>query len=264
VPKTSIAVFNALICIFTLGILDIPNPTCAAALRTAADDEAFSEHIKASAESDFIHQVFEKEGQRLTGLSDAPLSPEVAKLSDSTVKHPALGDTRVPLHLRLVERERVAFFSGIQMIRASLGGRCEEPIADARQFGDPVKRQQELRRIQCQRTRRDLYQRGTHSEGLARERTILELKLPPYTQEDMLTRQRARNRSQDAELAATFKSAEALDSAIEQFVHFLDAHAQSIRVTNSGFVFGNEADAATFNDLQNMVVKLQKQVNQSP
>ncbi len=86
-PKTSIAVFNALICVFTLGILDIPNPTCAAALRTAADDEAFSEHIKASAESDFIHQVFEKEGQRLTGLSDAPLSPEVAKLLDSTVKH---------------------------------------------------------------------------------------------------------------------------------------------------------------------------------
>jgi hypothetical protein len=80
----------------------------------------------------------------------------------------------------------------------------------------------------------------------------------------MLARQRARNRSQDAELAATFKSAEALDSAIEQFVHFLDAHAQSIRVMNSGFVFENEADAATFNDLQNNVVKLQNQVNQSP
>jgi hypothetical protein len=263
-PKTSIAVFNVVICAFTLGILDIPIPTCAAATRTAADDAAFSEQIKANAEMDFIHQVFEKEGYRLTGGSNAPASPDVAKLFDSTVKHPALGDTRVPLHLRLVERERLAFVSGIQMIKASLGAPCEEQVADVSQFGDPVKRTQELRRIQCQRTRRDRYQRGTHSEGLAREKTIFELKLPPYTQVDMLTEQRARNRSQDVELAATFKSAEALDSAIEQFVHFLDAHAQSVHVVNGVFVFENEADAATFNDLQGVVGKSQKRVNQSP
>lgn len=266
--KTSIAVFNVVIGVFTLGILDIPIPTCAAATRTAADDAAFSEQIKANAEMDFIHQVFEKEGHRLAGgLSDAAPSPDVAKLFDSTtIKRPALGDTRVALHLRLVERERLAFVSGIQMIKASLGGHCEAPVADARQFGDPVVRQQELRRIQCVRTRRDLYQRGTHSEGLAREKTILELKLPPYTQEDMLTEQRARNRSQDAALATTFKSAEALDSAIEQLVHFLDAHAQSIRVMNNGFVFENQTEAATFNDLQNVIAKLEKekQVNQSP
>lgn len=80
----------------------------------------------------------------------------------------------------------------------------------------------------------------------------------------MLTEQRARNRSQDAELAATFKLAEALDSAIEQFVHFLDAHAERMRVTKNEFMFDNEADAATFNNLQKVIVKLEKQVNQSP
>ena len=262
-PKTSIAVF---ICVFTLGILDVPISTSVAAARTAADDVAFSEHIKANAEMDFIHQVFEKESHRLAGgLSDAVASPDVAKLFDNTVvKRPALGDTSVPLHLRLVERERLAFVSGIQMIKASLRGHCEAPLADARQFGDPMMRQQEIHRIQCQRIRRDLYQRGTHSEGLAREKTILELRLPSYTQEDMLTEQRARNRSQDAELAATFKSVEALDSAIEQFVHFIDAHAERIRIKNDQFVFENEADAATFNNLQNVIVKLEKQVNQSP
>jgi hypothetical protein len=193
VPKISIAVLNAAIWVFTWGLLDISIPTCAAALRTAADDEAFSEQIKANAEMDFIHQVFERESHKLAGgLPDAPLSPDAAKLFDSTVKRPALGDTRFPLHLRLVERERLALVSGIQMIRASLGGPCEAPVADVSQFGDPIKRRQELRRIQCQRTRRDLYQRGTHTEELAREKTILELKLPPYTQEEMLTKQRAR------------------------------------------------------------------------
>jgi len=239
--------------------------TYAASPRTPADDDAFSERLKANAEMDFIHTIFQEEAQRLTDFPTASPSPEVAKLSDSSsVKRPDLSDTRVPLHLRLVERERLAFVSGIKMIKASLQGHCGEPVADVTKFGDPLVRGQQLQRIQCMRIRRDLFQRGTHNEGLAREETILKLKLPPYTQDEMLLRQRDTNRSQDTELAATFKADEAVDGALEQFVRFLDSHAQSMRMMNGRFMFANEADASTFNDLQNNVLRMGKHFNQSP
>jgi hypothetical protein len=249
-----------LLCLCVSGI---QIPTFAGAPRTSTDDEAFSEHLKANAEIDLIHKTFQEEAQRLTSFSNASRSPEVATLSDSsTVKRPQLGDTRVPLHLRLIERERHAFVSGIRMIKMSLQGNCPEQVVDVTTFADPMVRSQELQRIQCQRIRRDLHQRGTHNEGLAREKSILELKLPPYTEDEMLSRQRAANRSQDAELAATFKAAEAVDGAVEQFVRFLDSHAQSMRMMNGRFMFANEADASAFNDLQNNVLKMQ--LNQSP
>jgi hypothetical protein len=262
VPKDSIAYFNAAIRVFTLVVLSIPISTHAAARRTTADDTAFAENIKARAEMDFIHKVFEEEMHRLTSNSDAPPSPDVAKLFDTTVKHPALSDTSVSLHFRLIERERLTFVSGIQMIKASLQGHCGEPTSDLSKFGDPLVRQQELQGIQCLRTRRDLYQRGTHREGLAREKSILELKLPPYTREDMLTRQRAWNSSQDVEIAATYKSYEAADVAVEQLIKFLDSHSQNIRVISDTLIFANEADAATFSDLQKNVAKMQKQIDQ--
>ena len=251
-----------LLCLCVSGI---QIPTKAAAPRTPADDEAFSEHLKANAGMDLIHKIFQEEAQRLTSFSNSPPSPEVAKLSDSsTVRRPELGDTQVPLHLRLVERERLAFVSGIKMIKASLQGHCGKPVVDATKFSNTLVRNHELHRIRCQRTRRGIFQRGTHNEGVAREQSILELKLPPYTQDEMLSSQRARNRSQDAELAATFQSAEATDGAVENLVRFLDSHAQSMRLMNDRFMFANEADAAAFSDLQNSVLKKQKQLNLWP
>jgi len=246
--------------IIVLCVIGIQIPTYAGAQRTLADDAAFSEHLKGNAEIDFIRKTFQEEAQRLTSFPNASPSPEVAKLSDSsTVKGPQLGDARVPLHLRLIERERLAFVSGIKMIKRSLQGNCPEQVVDVTTFADPMVRSQELQRIQCQRIRRHLYQRGTHDEGLAQEKSILELKLPPYTEDEMLSRQRAGNRSQDAELAATFKAAEAVDRAVEQFVRFLDSKAQSMRMMNGRFMFANEADAAAFNGLQNNVLKMQSQ-----
>ena len=52
--------------------------------------------------------------------------------------------------------------------------------------------------------------------------------------------------------------------AVEQFVQFIKSQSQSVQVMNGRFMFANEADAATFSDLQNTVLKMQKQLNQSP
>jgi hypothetical protein len=195
---------------------------------------------------------------------DSP-SPEVAKLADSsTVKRPQLGDARVTLHLRFVERERLICVSDIKMIKMSLQGDCPEQIVDVTAFADPVIRRRELERIRCLRNRRDIFQRGTHDAGLEQEKSIRDLKLPPYTEESMLSRQRDSNRIQDSELAATFRDAEAVDTAIERYVNFLESRAQSMRMVNGRYMFANATDAATFDELQNSVVKTQSELKKSP
>ena len=167
-PRTQAFKIARLLLCLCVGGVQIP--THAAALRTPADDEAFSERLKANEEMDFIHQIFEGEARRLTSHSNAQPSPEVAILSDSsTVRRPQLGDTRVPLPIRLVERERLALVSGVEMIKASLQSDCaDDQVLDMTKFGDPLVRSREVQRLQCTRIRRESYRRGTHDEGLAR------------------------------------------------------------------------------------------------
>jgi hypothetical protein len=228
--------------------------------RTAADDEAFKEHIKATAQTDFIHQVFQKELMRISTGSADPPSPDVAKLLDSSAnEHPDIGDLRVPLHLRLIERERLTFASGIQMIRSTLG-RCglSIPIGPEQLF-EADARQRELSRIQCKRESRARYLRDAHEANVAREKSILQLKLPPFTQQEMVAHQRSLTRYQDRDIEQKFTLDEQTDKAAEAFIRFLDAHAENMHLVRGQIQFDNNTDAGTANELANKLFTLANQ-----
>jgi hypothetical protein len=238
----------------------IAMPLIASESRTAADDEAFKEHIKATAQTDFIHQVFQTELMRISTGSADPPSPDVAKLLDNSAnEQPDIGDLRVPLHVRLIERERLTFANGIQMIRSTLG-HCglTTPIGPEQLFAAGA-RQRELVRIQCKRESRTRYQRDAHDANVAREKSILQLKLPPFTQQEMLEHQRSLTRYQDRDIQQKFTLDEQTDRAAEAFIGFLDARAANMYLVHGQIQFDNNTDAGTANELANKLFTLANQ-----
>jgi hypothetical protein len=243
-----------------LGALLVAMPLMASESRTAADDDAFKEHIKATAQTDYIHQVFQQELMRISTGSNAPPSPDVAKLlNDSANGHADLGDLRIPLHLRLIQRELLTFASGIQLIRSTLGDCGLTSSIGQEQLFAADARQRELERIQCKRESRTRYLKGAHESNVAREKSILQLKLPPFTQQEMLGHQRSQTKYQDRDIEQKFALDDQTDRAAETFIRFLDTHSANMHLVKGQIQFDNDSDAGTANQLADKLFTLQNQ-----
>jgi hypothetical protein len=188
---------------------------------------------------------------RLLSDSAAAPSPELARLmGDSSGQHPRLGDTLVPLHLRLIERQRLALVSGVAWAR-SVAGHCESPEFSPAQLVDPVFRQHMQTVLECRRQELDRYQNGVHKMNKASEATVLELKLPSFTEAAMLAQARAATSQQDAALEPVYRSRRAMYQSIDDLFKVVDAHGGEVHFTGNQLNFDNDADARTASDLIN-------------
>ena len=196
-------------------------PIHGAQQRTAADDTADREFAIARTEINFIHRVLGAEMQRLMAERKDPQSPDVARLLDSgSTKRPDIGDTHIPLHLRLVERERLNLVAGIELARSSVGY-CGKRSTDPSQLVDELARERALKSIRCHRDKLSKYQHGVHEVNKAHELTGLALKLPPFTQEKVLTEDRKATQKQDTDLEVAYALERKRDKPAEDFIKFL-------------------------------------------
>jgi hypothetical protein len=119
--------------LFTLAILSPIRSLAASEPRTAADEAAEHEIAIATPEVDHMNRVLSGEMPRLLGETGGPQSPEVAKYLDgSSLSRVDLGDVRIALHLRFIERQRREFVAGVALANARwqviAGIQVHEPI----------------------------------------------------------------------------------------------------------------------------------------
>jgi hypothetical protein len=247
-------------CIFSFGAaalfagLMAAIPLAQAVQRTAQDDMAEREFAIARPDLIRMQGLMQSELARLLVNPAAALSPPMAEaLGDPSVKHPSLGDTRVPLHLRLIERQRLILVAGLDWAR-TVPGRCKELDFSPAQLVDAAFRQHIERVLQCRRQELDRYQFGMHQLNKANEGLVLELKLPPLTQEEMLKQARADTNRQDAGIEPTYNNRRTIYRTIDELFKFVDLHSNEVHFANNQLLFGNDADAKVAHDLiQNFI-----------
>jgi len=235
-------------------------PIYGAQKRTSEDDIADREFAIAQTQITFIHRILDVEMQRIMAERTEPPSAEVAKLFDSAPsKIPDIGDTRIPLHLRLIERERLNFVAGVELARSSVG-HCGETSANPSQLVNKQGRDRILKSLQCHREKLDRYQHGMHDVNKAHEMTGLALKLPPFTQERVLTQNRQSTQWQDADLEAAYALERERDQSAEYVTKFLDTHSAGLHLVNGQLMFENDADARAANLLLNREAAAERKV----
>ena len=236
---------------FACGSVFSAIPVWSAVQRTSQDAAAEQEFTLARSELIRMAGLLQNELARL--LSDSPVapSPELAALiGDGSIHHPRLDDASIPLHLRLVERQRLAGISGVEWARTA-AGHCELPDFSPAQLVDASFRQHMQAVLQCRRQELDRYQLGVHKMNKANEATVLELKLPPFTQAAMMSQARAATNKQDADLAQVYKSRRAMYQSVDDLLRFVDAHAHEVHFTNNQLTFDKDADSKIANELIN-------------
>lgn len=163
----------------------------------------------------------------------------------------------MPLHLRLIERERQEAVAAIGVAKSSVELVCEDASFNhPDQFLDPDIRQRVLNSLRCHRENLKRYQAGQHRLLKMHEASALELQLPPYTENEELMKNRDWTARQDAELEAAYAKQRKGMQATEDFVLFLDAHAATMHFTAGRLLFDDPADATTAQNLINQVSQL--------
>jgi hypothetical protein len=152
-----------------------------------------------------MNRVLSGEMPRLLGETGGPQSPEVAKYLDgSSLSRVDLGDVRIALHLRFIERQRREFVAGVALANAAMAGNCGNPSPRADQLLDAELRAKVLASLRCHQHQLDQIQYGMHKINQNYEATLLELKLPPFTQERILAQAHTSTVSQDAYLSSDY------------------------------------------------------------
>jgi hypothetical protein len=131
------------------------------------------------------------------------LSPEVASLTSASVKRPQLSDRRIPLHFRLVERERLI---RIQAIQWSESPPCESPLFPPDKLLDAQFRKHALLVLQCHRERMNRDQIYWHRLGALEQATLRELELPPFTKERRISEALTQTQQTDISMEQLYKS----------------------------------------------------------
>jgi hypothetical protein len=242
------------IVLFALTAISLSRPTPAGEPSTAADAAALQEFALASPELQHMNDVLTTEMHRIMDRRGGTPAPEVTKYVDAMPID--LGDTRIPLHLRFVERQRREFVAGIAMAKRATAQNCINPDPTAEQLQDPAVRAQILDGIKCQRRGMDLYQSGTHDVNQAYEAMLLELKLPPHTRASMLARAHASTVAQDDQLAASYAKPRELLQAKWDFFAYLDAHIDHIHYQNGAPVSDDPDVTQTLQKLSKRAVSL--------
>ncbi len=205
----------------------------------AAQESVDREFALAAPEIDRLNALLQAELARImSGSAESP-PPEIAKLMSAGGAKPALGDTSVPLHLRLIERKRRELAAAVNWARAT-SGHCGDPQFGPPQLVDPEFREHMHAVLKCRRTELDRYQAGMHKLNTDREASVQALKLPAAVQEKMSAQAREATRQQDAALGPIYRNRRATFDAIDNLITFMDSHPAQF--LNNRIQFENDAD----------------------
>jgi hypothetical protein len=233
--------------VVTSGALLTSTVAIGAEQRTPEDDVADREFAIAAPEILRIRDLLVSERSCWFSGRTEQLSPEVAGLTNTSVKRPQLRDRRVPLHLRLVERERLM---SIQAIQWSEWPPCESPLFPPDKLLDAHFRDHALLVLQCHREMMNRDQIYWHRLGALEEATLRELELPPFTKERMISEARTKTQQTDISMEQLYKRMMASYQRVEDLVRFVEFHAATAYVENGRIGFH---DAAVQKDFQKMV-----------
>jgi hypothetical protein len=198
-----------------------------------------------------MFHVMADEIRRILGERPGQLSPEVATLMNPSTPGPDLGDTRVPLHLRIIEQRRREVVAGIRLAQYTVDGHCEDPQPRPEQLLDAAWRAKALQAIKCSPDKLDRYQVGMHKVNKEHEASVLALRLPHYTQEKVLAEARASTARQDADLESDYAKRRGSLRLSEEYLTFIDSHAARIHLTDGRVVFDDSADFKASQELGN-------------
>jgi hypothetical protein len=204
-----------------------------------------------------LNRLLNDELVRALANSDAAPSPAMKQLiEESANSHIALSDTSVPLHLRLIERQRLEVIAGFKWAAATIG-HCDEKAFNP---GDLLEVQSRLRINSVSRCHQRYLDRGElqlHELKVANEASVLELKLPPAFQKRMLAQARQSTARQDSEIASTYAQRRAFWRATDDLVEFFDMHPAHLAANQ--IVMDNDGDKGAAQDLLSQFVATAKQ-----
>lgn len=219
--------------------------------RTSQDVAAEQELRQARPEFTRMGILLQNEFARV--LSDTPSapSPELAKIMQGAERpQPNLSDAKIPLRVRMIDWERSNLISAVEWARGA-ATHCDNPDFSPAQLVDPSFRRHMHTVIECRQQELDRFQVGLHKLNKANESTVLELKLPPFTEAAMLSQFRAATAQQDAEIEPLFKGRRILLQSIDDLFNFVDAHSKEVHFAGNQLNFDNAADSKTAADLVN-------------
>jgi hypothetical protein len=226
--------------------------------RSATSDQAVQHEFDiARPEIIRLNRLLNAELIRAIDASDPAPSPAMKQvIEQSANSHVALSDTSVPLHLRLIERQRLEVIAGFRWAAATIG-HCDEKAFDP---GDLLDVQSRLRINSVSRCHQRYLDRGElqlHELKVANEASVLELQLPPAFQKRMLAQARQSTERQDAEIASTYAHRRAFWRATDELVEFFDMHPAHLAANQ--IVMDNDADNGAAQELLSQFVESAKQ-----
>jgi hypothetical protein len=227
-----------------------------AAQKTPQDLDADREFSLSHPQIENIHAALKGEMERLLYERPEPPSAALQRYIYTSKSAPIdIGDTHIPLHIRLIERARQEAIAAIAFAKeAAL--KCDEAPFNPDQYLDAGARQRVLESVRCHREKLDRYQSGQHRMLKGEEESALALHLPLYSQERELAHQRAHTIQQDAELEADYSERRKDLQTTTDFVSFIDTHAGKIHFTNGRLLFDDPADLKT---AQTLISRIKQQ-----
>ena len=219
-------------------------------LPTSEDQVAEHEFEIAKPELEHMNHVLDVEMKRLTLEAGGAPSPEAVKyLNVSPTKHLDLGDVQIALHTRFIERQRRSWMNGISFAKAAVSEHCDSPDPRPDQLLDATLRAKVLAALRCHQRKLDRYQTGMRQANHQYTEMLVELKLPPLTQEKMLAEASQYEMSGDVELSHNLAGQRRSLQTNLDFFSYLDAHAAHARYVNNDLVFDDPAVSKEFHEL---------------
>jgi hypothetical protein len=217
----------------------------AAETRKTFEDRFAERDIDDAAQDvDRMHRILGAELQRLVSGAGGSESDEVAPyLHESSGTPMDLGDVRIALSTRYIERERRQMVAAIAVIKAEMAEDCGNPSPGANQLLDAAVRAKVLAALKCHQRQLDRLQSGLHKLNQDYEANLVQLKLPSFTQEKMLAEARAYTLRQDSDLAAQYAHPRQVWQANVDFFTYLDEHAAHAHYVNNQLLFDDPAEA---------------------
>jgi hypothetical protein len=220
---------------------------------SAADSNIAKEQAIASSRVKVIYDLRDREMARSLSDQHGQPSPDLLKVVEDTKRRTIdLSDATIPLHLRLIELAQLDLVDGVAAakVTAPANENCDIQSGFGKELFEDKGRQHALAMIKCSREGIDHAQAAMHNANKLHESRIAKLKLPPYTQSKWLAQARESTAMQDADLKATYAHWRITYQALEDWVRFLDNHANAFHVENNVLVFTNETDIGAAHELQ--------------
>jgi hypothetical protein len=238
----------ALVVLATLSSVQV---TSAAEARKTFEDRFAEQDIRDAAQDiDRMHRILGAELQRLASGAGGSESDEVLPyLQESSGKAMDLGDVRIALSTRYIEMQRRQMVAAIALFKAEMAENCGDPNPGANQLLDAAVRAKMLAALKCHQHKLDRIQSGLHKILQGYAANMIQLKLPPFTQEKMMAEAHAYALKQDADLASNYAHPRQVWQANVDFLTYLDEHAAHAHYANNQILFDDPAETQATQDL---------------